>query len=171
MRRWSRLSVQHRRAGSASLVVVGLAAALAGGCFVGEQAGAGEAQGALAGKVWEALRQGGDMPAALRAVGLDQVAADEVPTWFAQEVLSPQEDWELRAADGWCVVGISCTAAEDALRAYVEEQLAALGWVRCPTGVEGEDAYIKEGGTCTWMMVGMSATAGSADVVLRILRD
>lgn len=163
--------MQHRRAGSAALIVAGLVAALAGGCFVGERADAGEAQGALTGKVWEALRQGEDMSAALRAVGLDQVSAGEVPTWFAQEVLSPQEDWELRAADGWCVVGISCATTEDALRACVEEQLVARGWLRCSTGVEGEDTYMKEGGTCTWMMVGMSATAGSVDVVLRILRD
>lgn len=171
MQERSRSLVQHRRARSASLIAAGLAAVLAGGCLTGAQAGADEAGGALAGRVWEELRQGGDVPAALRAVGFDQASADEVPAWFAQEVLSPQEGWELRVADDWRVVGISCSAAEDALRACMEEQLATRGWVRCPTGVEGEDTYMKEGGTCTWMMVGMSATAGSADAVLRILRD
>ncbi len=164
------LSVQRRRAGNAAVVVAVLAAALTGACMVGSEAAAGERRGALAGTVWEAMQQGGTAAEALASVGLAEAAPDQVPDWFVQEVAALQEGWAVRATEDWDVVDIACSSGTATLRAGIEEQLAARGWVQCPTGADGQDTYMKDEGGCTWMMVAYSETSGAADAVLRILR-
>ena len=152
------LSVQRRRAGNAAVVVAVLAAALTGACMVGSEAAAGERRGALAGTVWEAMQQGGTAAEALASVGL------------AEAVAALQDGWAVRATEAWDVVDIACSSGTATLRAGIEEQLTARGWVQCPTGADGQDTYMKDEGGCTWMMVAYSETSGAADAVLRILR-
>lgn len=165
-----RTATQCRRAGVAATAVAALVAAVLIACLMGGRAAAEAHPSVLTGEVWDSLRCGHSVADALAGAGLAEVASDQVPDWFTREVLAVRDGWRVCATKEWDVVDIGCEGALQPMRAEVEEQFAARGWMKCPTGVEGQDTYMKDEGACTWMMAGFSETGGAADAVLRIHR-
>lgn len=79
--------------------------------------------------------------------------ADEVPTWFEQELLPLDAIGSGVATQDWGVVGFFAEGPTDEVVKDLCSQLAVRGWLGYESGEEGLATFTKEGGVCSWAMV------------------
>lgn len=93
---------------------------------------------------------------------------EEAPAWFAQEVFSLEDAYDVMAEDAWSIVGFSqrglASDTEGRLRGELEEH----GWVLMESGTEGLVTGIKEGGNCQWLWMSTAGIGEEVSVVVQV---
>lgn len=95
-------------------------------------------------------------------------AGPSAPTWFADELFSPEGARESYASEDGQVLGFVFPGAAAERAAVVAKALADRGWLGVPSGVEGCATFVKGEGLCRWAMVSCTDAAGWTSVVVRV---
>lgn len=120
-------------------------------------------------EVWQGLESGMGEAEAVRSAGF--TLADEAPDWFSEEV-APDASDVIYADAAWSLVRMDMPDGAHEALSRLGEDLAARGWGKVESGYEGLATFVKEGGSCTWLMAECEQRGdGGASMVLHIARD
>lgn len=136
----------------------------------GGRAGSGEISGTYVGRMWGEVMFGEEkVEEALAEQGMVLAEEDLVPAWFRDEVFLLEGAQHVVATPDWSVVSYEVARApsEEVLDDLACD-LASKGWVGYESGVEGSATFVKEGGTCSWMVASCAPMPDVTNVVLRI---
>jgi hypothetical protein len=115
-------------------------------------------------KVREAMLSGATEAEALNAAGIGVVVnAEDVPSWFAKEILNPVDypNWEIFTTSDYSTIGVlerldsEKTASVDSESPKVIDVLVAKGWTM-QKGGDGIYSGFKDSGEMRWCFVGIS---------------
>lgn len=92
----------------------------------------------------------------------------EAPAWFAQEVVSLENVYDVMAEDAWSIVGFSQRGLAPDVEAHLRSELEEHGWVLMESGTEGLVTGIKEGGNCQWLWMSTAGIGEEVSVVVQV---
>lgn len=101
---------------------------------------------------------------------IERIAAersDALPMVFSQEAGLPSGAHDVRVSDGGNVVGCLVEASEDEAMAVVGEEMCAKSWTEVPLGGVNGATYIKDKGSCRWVLVTCTQVNEETSVVYR----
>ncbi len=165
---------QRQRFIYAVAAVVALAVVFVGVCLLSRSAETDEQQDHLSAdetyvtEIKDEVLAGGDIQTSLSEAGFDLIDTCEVPNWFEEEILTRDEMAGGMASSDWSTVGFSRQGDADAVLEALSKTFTEKGWQGFDSGMEGVATFIKEKGTCSWMMINCIETGDSVSVVLRI---
>lgn len=142
-------------------------AAVSGGVHAAE---ALSAPSAHANVICQAMFAGASLDEAMAQAGYDVMEAEEVPAWFAEEVIGPERLETCFAAEGMGVVFASILDGSDGSFAWLRSQFEARGWTVVTDDGKGMMSMEKDGGECRWMTVSARSDGERWDAAMRIQR-
>ena len=162
MRAKGRPPTQVRRALRACVVVCALCV---GACALdGPVSALGDVAGAASWAQQAARTQGAQQAA--QAEG-----GESLPQWFDEELFSLDGCDAVRVAADGAVVGFETDVEAVQALDGIAARLADKGWTRVDSGVEGNAAFVKGGGTCRWAWVSCIGVGGATSVVVQCAAD
>lgn len=93
---------------------------------------------------------------------------EEAPAWFAQEVVSLEDAYDVMAEDAWSIVGFSRRGLASDIEGRLRRELEEHGWVLMESGTEGLVTGIKEGGNCQWLWMSTARIGEEVSVVVQV---
>lgn len=124
------------------------------------------AQSAEAGLHAAALADSGDAFAALdRIEAVASPSAPDLPEAFSSEVGILPGAQDVRAYEGGAIVGYTVSDAADQALARLVSHMEARGWTSVPLGDTCGATFVKQGGSCTWVL----ATCTQMDKVTSVV--
>ncbi len=156
-------TIHRRRAICASLLVIGVfAIPPAVDTAFADRA----SDGGYVSRIWGAILEGRQVSSAVQDCGF--ISLDEnAPDWM--EEICDKSLLKGGVADkDYTLVNFSRSTALEELMNELKASFQARGWVECESGHAGVSTYIKEEGSCRWMMAEFAQTGGEASVVLHI---
>ncbi len=165
---------QWRRFIYAVLVLVVFAAVFVIACSLSRSVGADVQQDSFSGgssyvaAIKDEVLVGGDLQTSLAEVGFYPVDTTEVPEWFEEEVLERDKMVGGMASPDWSIIGFSRQGDADEVLTTLTKTFSEKGWQGFDSGMAGVATFIKEKGTCSWLMINCIETGNAISVVLQI---
>ena len=95
----------------------------------------------------------------------------EAPPWFADELFALDEYSNVAVAAGGTVVGFEADGAATHAYAHIAEKMRERGWTEVGSGLAGNGAFVKDGGSCSWAWVSCTDVSGTTSVVVQCVHD
>ena len=139
--------------------------------------------------VWEGLSRGLDQDKALEFVGLQSFVSgrDELPEWFTDEIGDLPEGCTLVMNSAGDIVSFTIDGGIDEASVDLDSQLERHGWqrIRAPDDstvnsgsvtdstkcIRSQSTYIKEEGSCKWIVTSVQEIGDETVVVMHIQRE
>ena len=96
---------------------------------------------------------------------------EEAPPWFADELFALDEYSNVAVAAGGTVVGFEADGAATHAYAHIAEKMRERGWTEVGSGLAGNGAFGKDGGSCSWAWVSCTDVSGTTSVVVQCVHD
>lgn len=153
--------------------------------FIG-RAFAGNLDAGYTAGVWQCINGGLDQDKALESVGLQSFVSgrDEVPEWFADEIVDLPEGVFIAMSPSGGIVSFTLAGTIDVVSGDIGSQLERNRWQRISAPddsmtnsgyatdstkcIRPQSTYIKEEGSCRWIVVSMQEIGDETVVVMHI---
>lgn len=101
---------------------------------------------------------------------IDELVADcgdELPEAFSDEIGLPKGARDVRVSECGSVVGCLLEKEEEEALEIVARALSVQGWTEVPLGQVTGATFVKNGGSCTWVLVTCTQAGDETSVVYR----
>lgn len=119
-------------------------------------------------EVWKSLQRGTNEAEAVEQAGI--AVAYTAPAWFDEEV--PCDDFTVMYAnDDWTIARIEASLGQKDTKQDFIAALCTAGWECIENEYEDINTFVKQGGTCTWLMFECREEQDRLSGVLHMLHD